>query len=967
MGAAVAAARLPATARMLAQNSAAASLLDGLAPAATPVPVPASVANVANCCLSLNGTWRFLAEPQPGHEYAGAETGEWVDVAMPNELFALGHVLAKDYEYPLRRRVSVPADFAGQRVLLRFDGVYSHARVWANGRFVREHFGGFTAWDCDITDFVEPGKEADIVVGITDRTDDISQASYYAKHVIAGILRDVRLVAVPKTFVRHLHLNATLDDAYRHGVLELAALLSEAPSGNAELRLTLRDADRHTVALERSSFSMQGSRLDPVGVRVNAPRRWDSEHPHLYDLSVELWLDGRRVETIERAVGFRKVEQRANQLLVNGQPVLLRGVCRHSVHPTRGRVVPEGMDEKDAALLRAGHINFVRTSHYPPSEQFLAACDRHGIYVEEETAVCWSLVEGGPSSDPAFTSRFVSQFEEMIARDHWHPCVLFWSLGNESQWGDNMTEELRFARSHDASRPVIFSYPDTAELEQRRYDIYSKHYADVNAELGSSVRPVLHDEFAHVSCYNTTALALDPGVRNFWGESIKRFSDRFAASDGCLGGSIWAGIDEVFLFPQTTTGYGPWGVIDGWRREKPEYWLVRKAYSPVRITEDVLPHPGEGEELAIHVRNAHDHTDLSELGIECSVNGDAVKRLKMQLGPHASGVLRIPARAWKSGDVVHLNFVDMSGRSVDRFALPVGAERRARFDVRPGPLSMTESAGGFRVDGANFSVAISRVSGMIENASLGGTTLIEGGPYLDFGKGRTSYWLLRHLEVAKSDDEVTVRVAGEGKHGEGFETVRVEYALTISGDGTLRLRYRLTDRAFPKVDQIGMAFLMPKEVDRITWHRKALWSVYPDDHIGRARGTAMRDGRHPPTEYGREPAWPWSADMHDFFLQGREQAAHQATNDFRALKEHIYFAACALANSEGRLRIEANGNVAARAAVEHDGRVLMTAFNYWRFPSLQWGNYLGVSGPPATLEYEAVFRLADEKERVEGE
>src|ERR1700749_1854624 len=110
---------------------------------------------------------------------------------MPNELLTLGHVLAKDLEYPLRRSVEIPADFAGHRILLRFDGVYSHARVWVNGHFVRGHFGGFTSWDCDITDFVQPGALAHLMLGIADRSDDISQASYYAKHVIAGVLRDV--------------------------------------------------------------------------------------------------------------------------------------------------------------------------------------------------------------------------------------------------------------------------------------------------------------------------------------------------------------------------------------------------------------------------------------------------------------------------------------------------------------------------------------------------------------------------------------------------------------------------------------------------------------------------------------------------------------------------------------------------------------------------------------------------------
>jgi Glycosyl hydrolases family 2, TIM barrel domain/Glycosyl hydrolases family 2, sugar binding domain/Glycosyl hydrolases family 2 len=938
-----------------------ADVIAELTASATPLPVPSSVANVAACSISLNGVWQFLPEPNPKDLPGRAETG-WVDVPMPNELFTLGHVLAKDLEYPLRRSVEIPADFTGHRILLRFDGVYSHARVWINGHLVREHSGGFTSWDCDVTDFVQPGSTAHLVLGITDRSDDISQASYYAKHVIAGILRDVRLIAVPQNYLSHLHLNATLDNDYKHGVLEVTALLNAVPASGTELRLKLRNPDKQAVRLESTAIQFNRGTVSSASISVPSPQRWDSEHPNLYTLTIESWTGGKLTSTLNREIGFRKVGRRGNHLLVNGDPVLLRGVCRHSVHPTMGRVVPPGMDEHDAKLLRDGNINFVRTSHYPPSEQFLAACDRHGIYIEEETAVCWSLVEDGPSSSSAFTDRFKSQFQEMITRDHWHPCVIFWSLGNESHWGSNLTEELRFARKHDTSRPLIFSYPDTAALDEQQFDIYSKHYADVDSDLGSSIYPVLHDEFAHVSCYNTSALALDPGIRNFWGESIKRFADGFEATDGCLGGSIWGGIDEVFLFPELITGYGPWGVIDGWRRQKPEYWLTRKAYSPIRILDAAVSHPGTGNELVIPLRNAFDHTDLSEIDVKWQVNNEPAHSIKMRLAPHASGLLRIPRREWNLGDLIKLDFIGPTGRSVDQYALPVEEARRPRFGSPTGVVQITESTTGFKIDGADFSVTISRETGMIANATFKSTSVIEGGPFLDLGAGRTPYWLLKRCDVSKVGDKAVVRVAGEGKHSEGIETVRIEYEMEISGNGMIRLHYRISEKQPTHTNQIGMGFLLSKDCDRIDWHRKSLWSVYPEDHIGRPAGTAMRVASHPVEEYAKAPDWPWSQDMHDFFLQGRKRSANAATNDFRAMKQNVYFASCALAASDARLRVEANGDVAVRAAVETDGRVLLSAFNYWRFPSLEWGNYTGVSGPPAVAEYELLFRLTDEKE-----
>jgi len=159
------------------------------------------------------------------------------------------------------------------------------------------------------------------------------------------------------------------------------------------------------------------------------------------------------------------------------------------------------------------------TSHYPPTESFLEACDRIGIYVEEETAVCfvnqaWSIA--APSeSNPDFTSRFVSQFAEMIERDRSHPCVIIWSLGNESHWGTNFEREREYVRAEDLSRPAIFSYPETVPARVDAYDLYSKHYPKFDGDLTSPDIPILNDECTHVACYNDDTLKRDPGVRDY--------------------------------------------------------------------------------------------------------------------------------------------------------------------------------------------------------------------------------------------------------------------------------------------------------------------------------------------------------------------------------------------------------------------------------------------------------------------
>jgi hypothetical protein len=568
---------------------------------------------------------------------------------MPNELEMEGLSITSDTEYVLRRSFEVPRDYAGKAIFLRFDGVYSYGRVWINGQYVRDHYGGFTSWDCEITQHVRPGESADLVVVLVARSDDPSVGS---KLNIAGILRDVSLLALPGVHVEHLQLSASLDEQYLSGLLDVQTYLSgNAATTTVSIFLSLRDSKGSAVPIQVGERVRTDGSLKFGQIRIPNVAGWDSEHPNLYELVVEL-RSGDDIEILRRPVGFRRIERIGNQIFVNGEPVILRGVCRHDSHPTRGLSPLRQNDERDPGLLRTAHINFVRTSHYPPTEAFLAACDRVGVYVEEETAVAFS--DAG-ASDPALKDRFLSQFGEMLARGHWHPSVILWSLGNESTWGPNFAAELKQVREADPSRPVIFSWSDTTGADQRLLDIYSSHYPVWDSNLDSNDYPVLHDEFAHVACYNTDDLRRDPRIRNFWGRSIAIFGKKFFETPGCLGGSIWGGIDAVFLLPDRIAGTGPWGILDGWRRGKPEFSLTRKAFSPIRLEDGVLPLPQSGEEPVITIGNGYDHTNLKELKIEWVVGSQRGVLQGPDIPPHGTSQFSVPVNALRKGQTLRLS------------------------------------------------------------------------------------------------------------------------------------------------------------------------------------------------------------------------------------------------------------------------------------------------------------------------
>jgi beta-galactosidase len=943
------------------------------------VPEPESVAGCDQPVLSLNGAWKFSLHPPREFWKNLVDPSSWSTIQVPGEALMQGFNISKDREFAYRRQIAIPAAAEGGKIILRFDGVYSFARIWIDGRFVRDHTGGFTSWDCDITRFVSPGRPAWLTVGVTDRSDEISWGSEYAKHNIGGILRSVKLIVLPRDHISRIHAETELDDNYKNALLKVSAGVSFAHAREAEIRLSLTGPSGETVGLERDSFSLTaGSAEMEVALQVRAPRLWDAEHPELYTLRAVLLTGGRQVQSVAGKIGFREVVRAGNRLLVNGREIKLRGVNRHDVHPTRGRSITPELDERDVLLFREANVNFIRTSHYPPSEAFLEACDRYGMYVEEETAVCFVGTHGnGPTADDTqYTKAYLGQLAEMIERDRSHPSVIIWSIGNENVWGENFRLEYEYVKQEDPSRPVIFSYPQRVPGGLQPYDIYSYHYFDVTENpAGQSVLfPVLHDEFAHVACYDVNELRRDPGVRDFWGGSIERFWDDIYTAEGALGGAIWGGIDDVFQVPvpdhiltESTKrsgfnkyGYGQWGIIDGWRRRKPEFWHTQKAYSPIHIKNLLLAVPGQGESLAVPVENRFDHTNLDELGIFWKADTDSGAVENLFVAPHSQGLLQLPARPWKDGETLNLRFYRQDSLLVDEYNLPVGEGKRADEEPAARPPVVEETAAGVRISGPDFSVEFSRATGLITRGAFKGLTIIESGPHLnlvmidpsrkigweyDAPPGESGIdsedWLPGSFAVTSDSTRAVVQTAG------AYGNIGVKYEIRVDGRGAIGVSYTIINPSIPPpsrgYSEVGLSFILSSGIDRLAWERRGLWSAYPDGHIGRSRGLAHKFREGGREEFGKEPGWPWGLDMKDFYLFGPGDRGNRGTRDFRGTKANIHKASALLAGSQFGVRAESDGSDAVRLALQEPSeraRVVLTVNNLWNYPNLLWGNYM---------------------------
>jgi beta-galactosidase len=926
------------------------------------------VAGVKEPVISLNGAWKFTTTPPPEFWRNEVSPDSWPAIEVPGECLMQGFKIQHDVAYPYKRKIDIPADFTGQRMLLRFDGVYSYARVWVNGRPVRDHHGGFTSWDCDITDFVSPGASAWLTVEITDRLDDISYGSGYAHHLIGGILRDVWLVALPPDHISHVRVETDWEPGSRAAALKIAAGAAFRGVGRGRLLFSLFDRDGRRVHFTPSTMDLTDSQ--PAGeilCSIKAPLPWDAEHPNLYSLVTCLKVGRKTVQESRQRIGFRKVEVAGNRLLVNGRPVKLRGACRHDVHPLLGRRTTRDLDRRDVLLAREANINFIRTSHYPPSQAFLEFCDEYGIYVEEETAVCFVgthrlLPEYHKVSftqdDPAFTERYLGQLREMVARDRNHPSVIIWSIGNENLYGTNFQKEYDWVKEADPTRPVIFSYPGKVPAGVRSTDILSLHYPSYAGDLEQyGVRakgfscgdaPVIFDEWAHVPCYNATTLVEDPNVRNFWGESLKAFWDGAFESEA-VGGAIWGMIDDVFMLPGACVGYGEWGIVDGWRRRKPEFWHVKKAYSPVRLLATSIESAAAGQPLGIPVANRFDHTTLDELTLRWTWLGKSGTAPLPGVPPHGRGEIRLPAEGWRTGDSILLQFF-LGRRFIDEELISLGAGAEPKVvssDQNKGDLTVEKTAGGWLVSAGARAYRISRRSGLIDGVSDGGASLLTGGPYIylrtleaqeawnqyRFSEVDPKSWTLEKVELERMGVGVEVRTSGRAGR------LPVRFHSIIGADGSLTVDFELGSTPAGRPMGLGLSFDLG-EPAWLEWRRNGLWSTYPDGHIGRPAGYVPL-GPGATESYRKQPKGGWQTDAWDFFLQGVNPPSENSgllSNDSRSLKENILRLTIGFEDGAGRLSVVADGDQAARFEALPGGGQRLLILTAWDYPDIDWGN-----------------------------
>ncbi len=914
-------------------------------------PIPTRVCGLSKPVVSLDGDWRIQTPVRPDVRQMGLDDPAWAPFIVPGQWVQQGHDVPTDQPVAVATEFRMPPAWSGHRVVLRFDGVHGGARYWINGHYLGASENLFTPVEWDITDAVRVGdaNRLDMEMVVDTVSERLAYASGYAFHNLGGIDRSVRLIALPQTHLRSLTVEQTLDDALTMATIRVRSSVARSgstPAANLRLELRLRDERGRPVAVEGGISEVEparpGARAE-ASAQIAHPLLWSAEKPHLYRLTVRL-LDGDTLlEEVERSVGFRRIEIRGAQLFVNSQRVKLAGACHHEIDPLTGRAATARHAEEDVRLAKGANLDYLRTSHYPPTEELLDAADRLGVYLEVEAPFCWVSND----TDPEHLRAVLTPTSAMVDAAHSHPSVLLWSIANESQYNPLFEISTAMVKQLDPSRPTTFNNPDPKQIA----DIANLHYAAVPYEqhLQDDPRPMLLGEYFFPICHEQTDVAVDPGLRELWGaghrdpssewgrDCAESFGGPFlqpglppgtwsdmVRSDRVIGGAIWAFLDEPFYLPGgKKVGYawhhGFWGLVDAWRRPKPEWWLAKQIFSPVWFVDSMAPFSGDEESVRVRVENRYAFTDFAELEF-ASRTPAGEEPFDLSLAPGASAAVAVPVpRGSRRGQVLQIEARGRGGDLVTIAAIVLG-EREHHEAPAPdaGCPRLTDEGSAFRIEGDGFVFVVDKTRGKLADGSVSALVSL---PTLhltrfDFGDlagpNAAPYEVLPQRET-RQVERVTAETVSEGVMltiRERFEGFSGETRWLIDRAGVGRVAYDYIHSG-PELAarEIGVRMLLRRECQSLSWRRWSEWGAYPADSISRVEGTASahREPGGGPDIEGTPPRWPWALDETEL-----------GTTDFRSVKLNVYRASLKAPNGQG-VALDADADAHVRACLAPGG------------------------------------------------
>ena len=545
--------------------------------------------------INLNGTWKFKyvagtsSGPGSSEFYAKDENDSgWDTIRVPLswEMANYGKPVYTNVGYPFqdnapnanvgwtqygvtdhnatgfyRRTITIPETWKDKRVFVHFDGVYSAAVVWVNGKYVGYSQDSNTDAEFDITDFVTTGDNQ-LSVRVYRWCDGSYLEGQDMWH-LSGIHRDVYLVATPKVFVSDHYITSSLNSDATSGSMSVKLTVDNrnAVSANKTLQVSLLDRDGKEIATGTETYSGTAKAEKTVTLSsLSNLHPWSAEDPYLYTVVVsQKDENGAEEMAFSTKYGFKTVTISGTQLLVNGKRIFVKGVNTQDTHPEYGRAIDMETMLKDIKMMKQANVNTIRTSHYPRQPKMYAMMDAFGMYcVNEANVECHG--NQGLASNSSWKTAITDREVRMVKRDRNHPSVLFWSLGNECGAASNFSSAKTEMKKYDNSRPIFYCNED-----------YNVSYSDLHSNMYPTVYPIGDKQGASSKSngYNGKpyficeyAHAMGQAVGN-----LKEYWDVIEKSTGIIGGCIWDWVDQSV--------YDPARLVNGEKKDKNgfNYWI----------------------------------------------------------------------------------------------------------------------------------------------------------------------------------------------------------------------------------------------------------------------------------------------------------------------------------------------------------------------------------------------------------
>jgi beta-galactosidase len=858
---------------------------------------------------SLNGSWQFRLSPRADAPLdftaEDFDAGKWDSIEVPSHF---GTPIYTNIQYPFpidppnvpdenptgdyRSHFDVPAEWLESgRVVLRFDGVESLFKVWVNGEEIGDASGSRLAHEFDVTSSVYAG---DNVVAV--RVHQWSAATYLEDQDQwwrPGIFRDVTVLHRPADGIEDVWLRVSYRDG--RGFVDPEIVSSGFP-------VTLRIPSLGIEKIWENAAS-----VGPID--VGEVRPWTAELPFLYDATVSA-----NAETVSLRLGFRTVEIRGDQFLVNGRRVVFHGMNRHETHPVRGRVFDEEHARADLARMKQFNVNAIRTSHYPPHPRLLDLADELGFWVVLEcdlethgfTALDWV---GNPSDDPAWRDAYLDRIERTLERDKNHPSIVLWSLGNESGTGANLAAMSAWVHGRDPSRPVHYEGDYTGDYT----DVYSRMYSSVpeTTEIGTDgsrapllgctpaqgarqrTKPFLLCEYAH-------AMGNGPGALDQYEDLVHRFPRLH-------GGFVWEWRDHGILTtaPDGTPYYaygGDFGevihdgnfVMDGMvlSNDVPTPGLhefkavvqpLRFDFEPDAVVVSNLRHSADTSDLAFRWQATHDGEVVASGDLDVpAIAAGSSSRVPLP----SFAVAASPAETWLTVSAVlaadtawaaaeHVVATAQLDCSAPR---PVGVTARGpRWESGDGNLTLGPAEfeggtlvrlGGRAVRGPRlelFRAPTDNDEGTSGNAAESDGSLPGVSNASLWGRQGLDRLTTRLVSVSVAPGALTtvsrVAPANSGR------SVFVETAWTLTGD-ELDLRVSIEpSRGWATVwPRIGVRFDLDGDIDGAAWFGTGPLESYPDSHYAAQVGRFAAAVSDLSVEYARPQETGHRSDLRELTL-----------------------------------------------------------------------------------------------------